>query len=54
MSGELTNSEAVWPLRTEKLMEDWAIWLVKEYPKRLGGWKILYCCPPRIWWALTI
>ena len=35
------------------LLEDWLIIVVKEYPKRLGGWTILFCCPPSIWLALN-
>lgn len=42
-----------WPLN-EPLMEDWLITVTAEYPKRLGGWKVLYCCPPRIWRALVV
>ncbi len=33
-----------WPLN-EPLMHDWLITAIAEYPKRLGGWQVLYCCP---------
>ena len=46
--------QSVWPRDSEALMQDWLVTTVKEYPKRLGGWKILYCCPPRIWRTLAV
>ena len=51
----LTVNQGLWPLpEDEALMEDWLIMPIAEYPKRLGGWTVLWCCPPRIWRAMVV